>query len=234
MGRVFLPFFVCAIALSLAACSTGAQREAARMQTVATEASSSGQECLQSIADNPEYAPIKAKTLLAPNTQYSLQMLNDQTSPTKPEISLLYRVYGNIQECRKILLDGASKTHPLILLTYVESFSDSDKIWAQATAGRLTWGQFNEARKNVMTQAQEKTIQANAQIGSQLQNQHQGELEQRQRAAAAFQQWAYQQQQLSLQRQAIAAANRPAVINCSFAPGPYANSVDLSSPMTCR
>jgi hypothetical protein len=42
-------------------------------------------------------------------------------------------------------------------------------------------------------------------------------MEQRQRAAAAFQQWAYQQQVLANQRAAIAAANKPTTINCSYA-----------------
>jgi hypothetical protein len=225
MGRVFLPLAICAIVLSIGGCSTGAQREAARMQATAAESNASGQDCFQHIADNPDYTPLKFKTSLDFNPQYSLQMLNDKTSPNKQEISLLYRVYGDIQECRKIALDGASKTHPLILLTYVETFSESDKIWSQATGGRLTWGQFNEGRKNVTTQAQKQMIQANAQIGSQLQNEHQGELAQRQRAAAAFQQWAYQQQQIAVQQQAIAAANRPRMINCDY----YGNTAQCTS-----
>lgn len=195
------------------------------MQAVSAETSATGQACIQNISDNPVYAPLKLKTSLDFNPQYSLQMLNDKASPNKQEISLLYRVYGDIQECRKIALDGASKTHPLILLTYVETFSDSDKLWAQVTAGRLTWGQFNQGRKDITTQGQEKMIQANAQIGSQLQNQNQAELEQRQRAAAAFQQWTHQQQQIAVQQQAVAAANRPRVINCDY----YGNSAQCTS-----
>jgi hypothetical protein len=201
--------------LSLAGCSTAAQREAARIQSVGADAKTASDACFENVANNADYAPLKSKTALN-SPQYSLQMLNDKTSPSKQEISLLYRVYEDNQECRKIVLDGASKMHPLVLLAYVDTFSESDKLWAGATAGRLTWGQFNQGRKDLSTQAQEKLIQANAQIGSQLQNQNQAELAQRQRAAAAFQQWSYQQQQLAVQRQAIAAANRPRTINCDY------------------
>jgi hypothetical protein len=216
MRCVFVPFVLCATVAFLLGCSTGAQREAARMQAVTAETVASGRACIQNVADKPEYAPIKSKTVLSPDPQFPLQMLNDKTSPNKQEISLLYRVYGDFQDCRKIVLDGVSRAHPLMLLTVVEGYADSDKLWAQATGGGLTWGQFNEGRKNTATQTQEKLIQANMQIGSQLQNQHQSEMEQRQRAAAAFQQWAAQQQQIALQQQAIDAANRSRTINCTY------------------
>jgi hypothetical protein len=42
-----------------------------------------------------------------------------------------------------------------------------------------------------------------------LQNQHQFEVQQRQRAAEAFQQWSYQQQALANQQRAINAMNHP-------------------------
>ena len=120
-------------------------------------------------------------------------MLTDTSRPTKEEIRLLYKVYGDAQECRKILLDGVAKTHPFVLLTFVGSFAESDKLWAEATGGKLAWGTFNQRRKDISTQTQTNMVQANMQIASQLQNQHQFEIDQRQRAAAAMEQWAYQQ-----------------------------------------
>jgi hypothetical protein len=84
------------------------------------------------------------------------------------------------------------------------------------TSGKLTWGQFNQGRRDITTQTQGKLVQANMQIGSQLQNQHQYEVQQRQRAAEAFAQWSYQQQQLNQQQQMINAVNRPRTINCDY------------------
>ena len=216
MRYILVPVAIGAIVLSVAGCSTAAQREATRIQSVEAEYKASGDACIQSISNNPDYASIKLKTPTDTPPQFLLQMLNDKTSPTKKEIALLYRVYSDIQECRKIYLDGAAKMHPLILTGLVEAYSANDKLWAQMTAGQLTWGQFNQGREDIYNQTREKQIQAVAQIGSQLQNQNQAELDQRQRAAAAFQQWAYQQQQIAVQQQAIAAANRPRMINCSY------------------
>jgi len=134
----------------------------------------------------------------------------------KCPIALLYKWHARAQECRKIQLDGAAKIHPLVLLTTIETYSASDKLWADATSGRLTWGKFNEGRRNVALDAQRKSIEADAQITAQLQNQHQFELEQRARAAAAMQQWAYQQQALQAQQQYINAVTRPRTINCNY------------------
>jgi hypothetical protein len=143
-------------------------------------------------------------------------MLNDKTSPTKQEVALLYEVYGELQDCRKIILEGAAKMHPLYMLTLVEGYSASDKLWTDMTAGRLTWGTFNEGRKNIATQIQAKLILADGQVSAQLQNQHQFEVQQRQRAAEAFQQWSYQQQVIANQQRAINAMNQPRTINCNY------------------
>jgi hypothetical protein len=145
-----------------------------------------------------------------------LNLFETDTKPNKQEIATLYKVYGDLQECRKIVLAGASKMHPLILLAFVEGFANSDKLWAEATSGHLTWGKFNEERKNLMTQGQARIMQVEMQVSAQLQSQHQSEIEQRQRAAAAMQQWSYQQQVLANQRAAINAANQPRMINCNY------------------
>jgi hypothetical protein len=205
-----------AILLSLGGCSTQAQIEASQIASATAGANASFQACTQNVANNPEYAPIELKTPISAYPQWSLQMLNDNSSPSKKEILLLYRVYGDMQECRKIPLDAASKMHPLLLLAAIETYSESDKLWAQVTAGRLRWGQFNQGRKQIYTGGQEKVLQANTQISAELNNQHYAELEERERAAAAFQEWASQQQQIALQAQAIATMNRPRVINCSY------------------
>jgi len=220
-------FRICcaSVAVLLVSGCTGAQIEVNRMQKVAAETKVSAEACNETIAGNSKYAPIATKTYFGADNKIPLQMLNDKTSPTKPEIALLYGVYGEVQDCRKIVLDGASRMHPLYMLTLVEAYAESDKLWAEVTAGRLTWGKFNEGRKNISTRTQARMLQADTQISSQLQNQHQFELEQRQRAAAAMQQWSYQQQVLANQQQAINAMNQPRTINCNY----FGNTAQCSS-----
>lgn len=218
--HVFVSLIVCVLIIPIVGCSTAAQREEARMVTVITDSVASARTCLEAIADNPEYSSLKSKTIMDANARsVPLQMRNDKTFPTKQEILLIYNVHGEKQDCRKILLDGASKVHPVVLLTFIEGFAASDKLTAQLTGGQLTWGQYNEGLQDLLTQTQEKLIKASVLVGSQLQRQHQAELAQRQRAAeaamkAALQQWSYQQQQIALQQQAIQAASRSRTINC--------------------
>jgi hypothetical protein len=102
----------------------------------------------------------------------------------------LYKLYDDTQACRKIALDGAVTVHPLIVATLVDYYSDVDRVWVDAAKGNLSWGKFNESRLSAYHQFQQKYAQVGTQVGAQLQSQHQFELEQRQRAAAAMQQWA--------------------------------------------
>jgi hypothetical protein len=222
---VFAAFLPTVIAIPLVGCGTGAQVESARMQQVAAATGASVKLCGEAISQNPEYQPLRAKSYFGFGDNFPLRMLNDQSRPTKREIDLLYKMHGDMQECRKIELDGVAKIHPLVLSTYIETYAEIDKLLADATAGKLSWAQFNQGWKDGATRMQQRMVQGNAQIASQLQNQHQFELEQRQRAAAAFQQWAYQQQALAVQQQAINAANRPRTINCNY----YGNTATCNS-----
>lgn len=179
------PIAACAIALSVAGCSTGAQLETTRLKSVVAEYKAEGDACNQKIADNPDYSPLKSKTVVDGAQQFTLQMLNDKTSPNKQDILLLNRLYGDYQECRKFFMESVSQTLPLSVNAFVELSSDTDKLWVQATARRLTWGQFNQGRKDLVTRKQEELNQATAQVNSQLQQENQAELAQRRRALAA-------------------------------------------------
>jgi hypothetical protein len=185
MRYIGVALAISASALSFAGCSTGAQQEATRLKSVVAEYKAKGDDCNQKIAGNPDYSPLKSKTVVDGAQQFTLQMLNDKTSPNKQDISLLNRLYGDYQECRKFFMESVSQTLPLSVNAFVELSSESDKLWVQATAGRLTWGQFNQGRKDIVTRRQEELNQATAQVNSQLQNQNQAELTQRQQAAAA-------------------------------------------------
>jgi hypothetical protein len=173
---------------------------------------------VQKIGDNPDYTNIKTKFYFGTDNQPPLQMLTDASRPTKQEISLLYKIYGDAQECRKVFLAGASKTHPRIMVAMITMYAEFDKLWAEVTGRKLTWGTFNQRRKDISTRGTAAVAQAELEITAQLQNQHQFEMEQRHRAAAAMDQWMYQQQVLANQRLAISQASAPRMttINCSY------------------
>jgi len=218
----FQVFCICAVCLTVLGCITGAQKESTRIQRVAAEPTPLGLDCVQRVAENPEYDGIKTKLYFGANNQPPPEMLADKSHPTKEQIMLLYKVRDDIQRCRKILLEGSAKTHPLILLTLVNSFVESDKLWVEATGGKLAWGAFNQRRKDISTQAQANLAQADTQIASQAQSrnedQPQLDTEQRQHAATAMEQWAHQQEVLANHQRAIFAESEAHIttISCRY------------------
>ncbi|HKA70923.1 MAG TPA: hypothetical protein VKE26_03910 [Xanthobacteraceae bacterium] len=163
------------------------------------------------------------------NRSMPVQYLTDDAKPTRAEIADLYRLHAEVQACRKVLLDAASKVHPLILTALIESFAENDRVWAQAAAGKLTWGQFNEARERLALQATAKMTEVEGQIDSQVHGRAQFEAQQRQRAAAAMEQWTSQQQQLYRRDRMADAARQPRMINCDFS-GDAANCTSFGAP----
>ena len=152
-----------------------------------------------------------------------LQYLTDNTRPTKKDISDIYKLHADEQRCRKVLLDASSNISPAHAAIIINVYAASDKLWAEFTSRRMTWGKFNSERQAIGQQARQQQAELGMRVVSQLQNQNQFELEQRQRAIAAMQQWAYQQQVLENQRIAamgqahVAAAAVPSrPITCNF------------------
>jgi hypothetical protein len=130
------------------------------------------------------------------------------------------KYYADMQPCRKITLEGAGRVHPAIVNALVNLFDASDTLAVEFVSARMTWGNYNQRRHSIAVQANQQINEAHTMIASQLQNQHQFEMEQRQRAIASLQQWAHQQQVLENQRLAIMAQGHAAAM--------------ASRPMTCN
>jgi hypothetical protein len=193
---------------ALTGCSTGAQIELSRMKSVAEETNAATKTCLEKVVSKADYAPLQGKLNLSTDAiNVPLELTTNQDRPSKKDIGLLYKLYADFQACRKIAVDGATKVHPLFMLTLVETYSEGDKLWTQMVGGNMTWGQFNLGRKEIAAQYRARMVRAGEQIDAQLQKRHAFEIEQRQRAAQSFQQWAYQRgqpppvDQLPLRRQ---------------------------------
>ena len=224
------------LAMGLSGCSTAVPVEPVQAQTTAAPApqmprmAAAGESC-SAKPYAKRYANLARKMYLDPDLDRSMpvEYLTDESKPTQTEIADLYRLYADVQACRKILLDAAAKVHPLILTALIESFSENDRVWAAAAAGKLTWGQFNEARERLALQATVKMTEVEGQIDSQLQGRDRLEVQQRQRAAAAMEQWTSQQQQLYRQHRVADAARQPHLINCNYA-GDAANCASFGAP----
>jgi hypothetical protein len=208
---------VAAVCCLLSACATAAQQEIQRQNTILNDMKPSLDACSKAINDDPSYDQLRMKMRIG-NEDASLQMLADKSKTTPQEIALLYKLYGAYQGCRKIILEAAAKAAPMRQVALIEIFTASDKIWADHVSGKTTWGEFNQARDAAKAAGAEKLQEAEAKINAGLQQSHQAEMAQRQRAADAMSAW-------SAQQQAIQAANRPRTTNCNV----MGNTVDCTT-----
>src|SRR5262245_9269754 len=186
----------------LAAC-TATQVETLRMRSVLMETVAAVQDCAAGITSKPQYADLGTKTHFGRSDTIPEHKLSDARVLTREDSIALLRLYGESQECRRIMLEGAVKMHPLIVQLFIEWFAAADRIYVEAIFGRITWGQFNSALRQLGLSAQARFERAEAVIAANAQN-PEFENEQRLLAIQAIERWVGTQTVLVSRRRAIA------------------------------
>ena len=115
--------------------------------------------CVQRVLHNPTYLALKSKTVIDDTQEYSFIMQHNWTHPNQEEITLLSRLYGDYLECRKLFMEGVSLSSPASLNALTENNSKFDKLWTEATAGKLSWGEFNRGRIDLGVERQKLLTQ---------------------------------------------------------------------------
>jgi hypothetical protein len=173
------------------------QSARARMEQTMAEARVASRECREAVVMKSDYVELKKKLFMSLDiTEIPSQYLTDPSFPTKKQIADLHKLYGDLQACRKIMLDRVSTWNPFVIANMVELFSSMDKIRVEGVSGKLSWGQYHQAMQTLAAQNKLK-LSEDARTAASAENQDQFATEQRQRAAAAMQQWTYQQQLLN-------------------------------------
>ena len=185
----------------LAAC-TAAQMETLRVRSVAIESLVEANACAATIASKPRYADLATKTHLI-SGDIPAHKLADARVLTREDSRALLWYFSELQECRRVLLEGAVRMHPLIVTIFIEWFAASDRIYAEAIFGRLAWGQFNQALQELGAQTQARFRQGEALVAANVDN-PQFDNEQRLIAIQAFERWVSTQYVLVSRRRAIA------------------------------
>ena len=106
------------------------------------------------------------------------------------------------------MLQGAAKVHPAYAAVFAESYAAADQQYAKLVRREISWGDYATFSVQRYAALRSEVAKTDQQVKAQLDNAHRYEIQQRQAAAAAFSQWAYQQQ-------VIAAMNRPVSTNCT-------------------
>ncbi len=154
--------------------------------------------CLSAARANSNSQALGLKLAFQPP---SLQQLMDDSKPTKAEISLLLNYHQHIQPCRRLILEWAGKTIPVLISHWAEVFAKNDAIYVALAKQEITWGEANTRQKNINDEFTAKYRVTLEETDRKLQTAHEMELQDRQAATAAFRNWRYQQQLLKAAQQ---------------------------------
>ena len=148
----------CALVVSLASVTFGcaAQVERARLQRLSAETGSSMTTCTEAVNDNPKYLSLKSKLYLGSSDIIPPELLSVRSKPESQDIPLIQDVQRDLLACRRIMLDGAARMHPRVVAVVTEAYESTDRLWDDLIGGRLTFGQFNDGRREITAQARQR------------------------------------------------------------------------------
>ncbi len=208
------------ILLLAGGCATQAQREYQRMELAAKTAAEENKACWAKAYSSEQWSALKGKLPdFQDNGPPPMSLLIDRTKPTDAESAMLLSFHQEyVTPCRKLALNDIGKVHPSLTAVLAEAYANSDADYAKLVQRQESWGEFAQAYSQQKQRFTAALQNAGGKIQQQLNAEHRYEIQQRQAAAAALSNWAYQQQ-------VIAAMNRPVTTNCSR----FYNTVNCTS-----
>lgn len=229
MNRNNAKFFLLAVAaLLLSACATPAtqaQKQAQQMKTTIGQVINNVQICYSARKKDDAYQRINQIYILDENDPNALRkmMIDRYASEEEKEDFLKLQVLHD--PCRRVALKGFGKVHPEMATLIASFYAENDELRAKLLKDKLTIGEANEIINNRIPKRKNAYNGVTHALHQQLNNSHQSEIKNRQRASAALQQTLYQQQILLQNQQAIDAARRPVNTHCSG----WGNSINCTS-----
>jgi hypothetical protein len=204
-------------------CATGAQQQAARMNEAAQVMVADANAARARATALPSYQALKDKLPPLDGSPPSMALLTDTSRPNSEEVVALLEFHRDgLSAWRAVMLQDFAKVHPAYAAVAAETYAAADQQYARLVRRETTWGEYATMSAQRTTALRGELTRVGQQIKSELANAHAYEIQQRQAAAAAFSQWAYQQQVLQQNQQAINAVNRPRMTNCQYV-GTYLN-----------
>jgi hypothetical protein len=198
---------IASAAFLTASCATQAQRQFQAIKTSNQESIAAAKACLYNVYDSPDAAPLRNHLPLNPS-DVTLEQMSDTAFATPTEIQAIYAVHPQVQACRKSLLNGFAQSEPSLVPIFVASYNKTEDDLLAVIQQKMTWGDYVRRGRDRSTETQAALMAEDRSVVSGLQQEHQAELAQRQRAAEALAAWAQTQEMIN-------AANRPVITNCN-------------------
>ena len=174
------------------------------------------QKCFSEIEKEDVYLRANQIFILAPNDPDAVNKMTLDRFATESEKNDLLHLHSLSSVCRKTYLENLAKVHPDFTALVAKQYAERDETLVYIMKNAMTIGEANEVTNKRLSNLQSEWNSVATNIIQQLDSAHQSELQNRQRAAAAMQQWNYQQQQLLQNQQLINSVNRPIMTNCSY------------------
>jgi hypothetical protein len=209
--------------LCLSACATGAQQQAARINEAVQVTKADLIAARDRAAALPSYQALKDKIPPLDGSSPSMALQTDTSKPNAEDVAALLEFHRDgLSPWRAVVLQDFAKVHPAYAAVAAETYVAADQQYARLVRREISWGDYATSSAQRTTAMRAALLRVDQQIKTELTNAHAYEIQQRQAAAAALSNWAYQQQVLLQNQQAINAANRPRMTNCQYV-GTYLN-----------
>ena len=169
-----------ALLFGLAARTTAAEREVARMDRETTVALGEMAQCSARAEASEPYRQLRAKLPPVGGALPSAALLADRSRPTEAQAALLVELHtGYIAPCRKLVIERLGTINPAFAEVATRNYADADAEYARLVQRQESWGDYAQAfvrRRAAFTQA---FSEAGEQINRDLVRSHAMELLQR-------------------------------------------------------
>jgi hypothetical protein len=140
------PRAVLALAFVLAACSTEAEREVARMNQATTVALEQMAACAARAEASDAFRQLKSRLPPVDGTLPSAALLADRSRPTGQEATLLVELHsGYIAPCRRLTVERLATINPAFAEVAAKSFAEADAAYTRLARREESWGDYAAA-----------------------------------------------------------------------------------------
>ena len=207
-----------AICIFVSACATQAQQQYKAMEAQLSHTIEGSKKCGADLQNEDAYQRSAQIFILGANDPDAVKKMTIERFATQSEKNDLMHLTSLQSSCRKMNLDNIGNVHSDFVTLLAGWYAENDEIIVNIVRDNMTIADANEVLNKRFSRRQHEWNSVASNVTKQLQGAHQSEMQERQRAAAALQQWNYQQQMIN-------SLNRPTTTNCHQ----FGNNINCTS-----
>jgi hypothetical protein len=207
-------------------CATQAEIRRNAIQKALDEGAAKNRACRDAMKSNPSVLYTFNNIMLendASTNKFTL-LTSDQKIDKEMQQQFINYMNEN-SKCRILVIEIVSKIHSGLLIPVLESQRKIDTLFAELLSNQVTIGEFNRKLQENRSQFDREWSMTLSSINKELAENHNYEMQNRQRAALLMQNWSAQQQQLYQNQMLYNNLNRPRYTNCNV----FGNTVNCST-----